>query len=146
MRDYGLFKFVRRGNAEESLEYLAVALDLHARDIPNDKSRRQQRITENYRYYVLVQSGTHDEDARQQLVAFALRESRDCHIREQEQAIEFALDVAAGLEVPLLRLRQAEVAARRRRPKATAKAAAHFVVDSQLVALGVAVRSIIRKE
>lgn len=144
LRDHALALAVWRADHDVAMSLIATALDAHTRDAPNDKGRRQLAITENYARYIKLLANTASVDDQQQLIAFALKGCRGCHVREQEQAIEFGLAYACGMQLVALRARQAEIPARRARPIKTSEATLRLATTAQRELLKAAARTIFR--
>ncbi len=144
LRDHALALAVWRSDHDAAMSLIATALDAHTRDTPNDKGRRQLAITENYARYIKLHADKASTDDQQQLIAFALKGCRGCHVREQEQAIEFALAYARGIQLVALRARQAEIPARRARPIKTGEATLRLATTAQRELLKAAARTIFR--
>lgn len=143
-RDYALFVAVHE-SVKLGLHEAEQALLLHDDDLPNQKGLRQKRITEAYLWYLKLQEHTSDEEARANLVEFALRNCYDCSIRDQEQLLRFALDHASGTYRQQLHLRLGLIYASRKRPVQLAKTTIQLGVETQLFLAGHIIKTILRR-
>lgn len=145
MRDYALF-LARHENAQSGLEQIARAWALHDDDLRNRKGVRQRRITESYLWRIQLLAGEDVTDARRKLTQFALEGSRDCSLRDQHQAIAFAMAYAKGKKRQQLRARQLEINAMRHKKLDALISLTRLAIDTQLLVAGRLIRILIRKE
>lgn len=145
MRDYGLF-MTRYHDPNAGLAFTEQALALHRDDQRNAKGERQRRITESYVWRAQLLVDNRNKKAKRSLIEFALSECRDCSLPDQQQAIEFALGYAKGIQRQMLDARLVEINARRRKPYGTVMSMAKFVIDVQLMTASRLVETVLRKE
>lgn len=145
MRDYGLF-MARYVDPKAGLPQIEQALALHDKDLNNAKGHRQRRITESYVWRARLLVNCEDIRALNSLIEFALTDSQDCCLRDQQQVIEFVAPYVSGVQRQLLDTRLIEVNARRRKPLSAVMSMAKLVIDTQFIVAGKIVRTIIRKE
>lgn len=144
-RDYALFVAIHE-NVKLGLYEAEQALLLHDDDLPNRKGLRQKRITKGYIWYLKLQEHRSDEEARENLVEFALYNCHDCSIRDQEQLVKFALDHANGTYRQQLRIRLGLIYASRKRPVQVAKTTVQLGIEIQLFVAGRIIKTILRRE
>lgn len=143
-RDYALFLAIHE-SVKLGLHEAEQALLLHDDDLPNRKGLRQKRITEGYIWYLKLQEHRSDEEARANLVEFALYNCHDCSIRDQEQLLRFALDHAIGAYRQHLHLRLGLIYASRKRPVQVAKTTIQLGIDVHLLIAGRIIKTILRR-
>lgn len=151
-RDHGLL-IARRRDLEDGMLEVKRALALHEDDLRKAKTKRQrqkglrqQRITESYVWRARLLVDRRDKEALDSLIEFALVNSHDCSLRDQQQTIEFVLPYAKGSRRQLIDARLIEIYARRRKPSGVVLSMAKFVIDAELMVAGKIVRTIFRKE
>lgn len=143
LRDYGLF-LAQTEDIDAGLARVEHALRLHEQDVSNAKGLRQQRITQSYLWRIQLMK-QRDQKKIDNLIAFALN-AEDCHVREQQLAIEAALPYAQDPQRQQLLLRRIEVFARRRKLRGIAKSSALLAFDIPVVLTTRALRSLFRRE
>lgn len=145
MRDYGLY-IARYHDPEAGLMQIKQALMLHDDDFKNKKGYRQRRITESYEWRARLLLDSEDRRALNSLIEFALTESHDCSLRDQQQVIEFLFPYVKGVDKQLLDTRLIAINARRRNVVGAMKSMAKLVIDTELMIIGKVIRTVIRKE
>ena len=152
MRDYGLF-VARTRDLEFGLMQIRQALALHDEDLKVAKGQnqqlkgeRQRRITESYVWRARLLVDSNDTRALNSLVEFALTGCQDCCHRDQQQAVEFVIPYADGMQRPLLNARLIEINARRRKLSGVVLSMAKLVIGTEIIVAKKIVRILIRKE
>jgi hypothetical protein len=144
MRDYGLF-IALHYDPWSGKEWVEKALYLLGEDVPNIKADRQKRITKSYLYRAQLLLDRNDTDALKGLVEFATT-SRDCSLRDQHNALTFALPYVDGLDKHLLVARLIEINARRRKLRKAAVTMASLVIETELFLIRKFTALTLRKE
>ena len=143
LRDYGLF-LAQTEDIDAGIARVEEALRLHEHDVRNAKGLRQLRITQSYLWRIQLMK-QRDQETIDHLIAFALG-CEDCHVREQQIAIEAALPYAQEPQRAQLLLRRVEVFARRRKLRNLATSTARLAIDINVVLMTKALRSLFRRE
>lgn len=144
-RDYAVL-LAEHESVKLGLYEAEQALLLHDDDLQNRKGLRQKRITMGYLWYLKLMSSTDDDEARQQLIEFALHNCHDCAPHVQQQLLGFALDYASGIYRQQLHLRLGILYASRKKPIDVAKSAIRFGIGAQMLIASRIVRTIFRRE
>lgn len=145
MRDYGMYMAVHH-DPHAGIKQIEQALALHDQDLRNRKGERQRRITESYVWRARLLVNSHDSEACDALVDFALTDSRDCSLRDQYQAIEFLLPYVSGMQRQLLDARLVEIYTKRRNLTGAISSMAKFVIDAEILIARKAILTLLRKE
>jgi hypothetical protein len=138
--------YVMRRRFDEAFTMFELAQGYHAKDRPNQKGHRQQRVTQACVLEARVVADADRQAAVDELVDLAMYDIGDFCLRDQYDRVAFVLPYTSGVAKQGLHVRQLEINAARRRPFAAATSIARVVIDKELQVTSHVIGPLLRKE